>query len=177
MQGKKTEHLIKKAKKRDSEAFVELMQLYQKDMYRIALAILMNDEDAADAIQDTILTCWEKLYSLKHAQYFRTWMTRILMNKCYDIRQKNACLTELAIYEEPAAEDRYNLEFKEALSVLDEKYRLILLLYYSEGYRIHEIAELLRLPKSTVQTRLQRGREKLAKDYYNTTCTAGGASS
>ena len=60
---------------------------------------------------------------------------------------------------------------------MEEKYRLILLLYYSEGYRIHEIAELLRLPKSTVQTRLQRGREKLAKDYYNTTCTAGGASS
>ena len=175
MQGKKTEYLVKKAKKRDANAFVQLMQLCQKDMYRMALAILMNDEDAADAIQDTILTCWEKLHSLKHAQYFHTWMIRILMNKCYDIRGKNACMTELAAYKEPVVEDDYNLEFKEALSMLDEKYRLILILFYSEGYRISEIADILKIPKSTVQTRLQRGRKKLARDYYGVSCNVDNA--
>ncbi len=58
MQDKETVNLIKKAKGHDSEAFTKLMQLYMKDMYRVAVAILMNDEDAADAIQETILTCW-----------------------------------------------------------------------------------------------------------------------
>ena len=48
--------LIQKAKRRDPDAFTELMNLYMKDMYRTAIAILMNDEDAADAIQETILT-------------------------------------------------------------------------------------------------------------------------
>ena len=48
--------LIQKAKRRDPEAFTELMNLYMKDMYRTAVAILMNDADAADAIQETILT-------------------------------------------------------------------------------------------------------------------------
>lgn len=60
MQSKETRNLVEKARKKEPDAFTELMQLYMKDMYRVALAILMNDEDAADAIQDTILVCWEK---------------------------------------------------------------------------------------------------------------------
>ena len=55
------EALAGRAKVGDPEAFVELMRLHAKKMYRVAVAILMNDEDAADAIQDTILTCWEKI--------------------------------------------------------------------------------------------------------------------
>ena len=86
MQNIKTEHLVEKARQKDPDAFTELMQLHLKDMYRTALAILRNDEDAADAIQDTILACWEKLGALKKTQYFKTWMTRILINHCYKIR-------------------------------------------------------------------------------------------
>ena len=166
MQDNKTEYLVKKAKNREPDAFSQLMLLYKKDMYRVALAILMNDEDTADAIQDTILTCWEKIHSLRQTEYFKTWMTRILINKCYDIRKKRVSTISLDEYEEPAQEDNYNLELKEALSTLNEKYRIVLTLFYSEGYHIDEIAKILKIPKSTVQTRLQRGREKLAKDYY-----------
>ena len=86
MQTEKTEQLIIRARQREPDAFVQLMQLHMKDMYKVSLAILMNDEDAADAIQDTILTCWEKIHTLRQMQYFHTWLTRILINKCYDIR-------------------------------------------------------------------------------------------
>lgn len=85
---KQTDDLVKRAKRHESEAFTELMQLYMTDMYKVAYAILMNDEDAADAIGDTILICWEKMNQLVKIQYFKTWMTRILINKCYDIRKK-----------------------------------------------------------------------------------------
>ena len=80
--------LIQKAKERDPDAFTELMNLYMKDMYRTAIAILMNDADAADAVQETILTCWERLSSLRDNKFFKTWMTRILINKCHDIRNQ-----------------------------------------------------------------------------------------
>lgn len=166
MQETDTKNLVRKAKRRNPDAFTELMQLYMKDMYRIALAILMNDEDAADAIQDTILICWEKIDTLKQPQYFKTWMIRILINQCYKCRKRMENMRGLEEYEEPAVYDEYNLELKEALSLLDEKYRIIMTLFYSEGYHIDEIARILKIPKSTVQTRLQRGREKLAKDYY-----------
>lgn len=159
--------LIKKAMARDTKAFTELIQLYMKDMYRVGLAILMNDEDVADAIQDTILTCWEKMHTLREPAFFKTWLTRILMNKCYDILRKSPrhLPLEETAYNQPAPEEVDNLELKEALSTLNEKYRIVMILFYSEGYHIDEIATLLKLPKSTVKTRLQRGREKLAAYY------------
>lgn len=73
----------------------------------------MNDEDAADAIQDTILSCWEKIHSLKQIKYFHTWLIRILINKCHDICRKREGIVSFEEYGEPAGEDRYNLELKE----------------------------------------------------------------
>lgn len=157
--------LVKKAKAQDAEAFTELMQLHMKDMYRVAAAILMNDEDAADAIQDTILVCWEKLYTLREEKLFKTWMTRILINHCYRIRKQRERMTEFKEYEEPVVYDECNVEWKEALGTLEEKYRIPMLLFYGQGYKTAEIADILHIPKSTVQTRLARGRERLA-DYY-----------
>lgn len=165
MQKKQENELVKKAKRREADAFTELIQLHMKDMYRVAASILMNDEDAADAIQDTILACWEKIDGLKEPRYFGTWMTRILINKCYDIRRRNQKTTDLSEWEEPSAEDHYNVEWKEALAVLDARHRVVIELFYGEGYRTQEIAKILRIPKSTVQTRLWRGRKKLA-EYY-----------
>ena len=165
MQKKELRQLIRKAKAKDPDAFSSLIYFYMKDLYRVAISILMNDEDAADAIQDTILGCWEKLDTLKEEKYFKTWITRILINRCYDIRKKQQRITVLEEYEEPSAEDQYNVELKEALGQLEEKYRIVLVLYYNEGYQTGEIAELLEIPRSTVQTRLQRGREKL-EAYY-----------
>ena len=80
-------------------------------------------------------------------------------------RKKNQNIICLDEYEEPAACDEYNLELKEALAALVEKYRIIMILFYSEGYRIREISDILKIPESTVKTRLQRGREKL-EAYY-----------
>ena len=165
MQEKELLQLIRKARSKDPDAFSSLIYFYMKDLYRVAISILMNDEDAADAIQDTILGCWEKLHTLKQEKYFKTWLTRILINHCYDMRKKRQRMTTMEDYEEPVAEDQYNVELKEALRQLDEKYRIVMVLYYSEGYQTGEIAELLEIPRSTVQTRLQRGREKL-EAYY-----------
>lgn len=162
---KKMRELIKRAKLRDKDAFTELMQFYIKDMYKTAFAIVMNDYDVADAIQDTLLSCWEKIDTLKNDQFFKTWIIRILINKCYVIRKRYQRETVMEEYIEQPTEDVSNLEFKEMLSVLDEKYRVPMYLFYGQGYKISEIAKILKIPKSTIQTRLARGRKQLA-DYY-----------
>lgn len=79
------DRLIEKARSGEPEAFTELMQMYMQTMYKVARSVLRSDEDAADAIQDTILCCWEKIGQLKEGKYFKTWMIRILINKCNDI--------------------------------------------------------------------------------------------
>ncbi len=162
------DNLVKKAQNRDAAAFTELMQSQMQNMYKTARAILQNEEDAADAISDTILTCWEKLSQLKQVSYFRTWMTRILVNKCNDIcrRKENLWFTE-KVPEQPSKDTGFeNIEWNEALKQLDEKYRLVIMLYYVEGFKTSEIAVILDITESTVRTRLARGREKLAVDYY-----------
>ena len=105
MQKNEMMNLIRKAKDRDPDAFTTLMQQQTKDMYRVAIAILMNDEDAADAIQETILDCWERIGTLRENRYFKTWLTRILINNCYDIRRKRENLAPMEGYEPSAVED------------------------------------------------------------------------
>lgn len=162
---KETKKLIRRAAGRDPDAFTLLAQPMTNSMYRTAYAILQNDADALDAIQTTMLVMWEKLPSLKKPEYFRTWSTRILINCSLDIRDARGMEVPLESMEEPAEEDHYNMEWKEVLSVLGEKYRTIMELYYGQGYRISEIAKLLDIPESTVRTRLQRGRARM-KRYY-----------
>ena len=83
------ENLVKKAKSGDSGAFAQLIRMNTQSMYKVAWAYLKNDEDVADAIQETILKCYEKLSTLKKDSYFKTWMIRILINnsmKCFGIK-------------------------------------------------------------------------------------------
>ena len=159
--------LLKRVKSRDGEAFVTLMQENMKGMYKVAIAIVCNDEDAADAIQDTILTCWEKLHTLRREEYFKSWLTRILINKCNDILRAGRRYVPEERMPEVAAFDRHfeNVEWNEALKSIDEKYRLVIMLYYVEGFKTSEISQILDIPESTVRTRLSRGREKMAVIY------------
>ena len=161
------DNLIRRAKQGNPDAFVALMQSQMQNIYKAAKAVLRNDEDVADAISDTILVCWEKLRQLKEEAYFRTWMTRILINKCHDIlrKQKHISLLE-EMPEIPSGERNYeNIEWVEALASLGEKYRLVLMLYYVEGFKTGEIGEILGMPESTVRSRLARGRQQLAKEF------------
>lgn len=170
MKEKEIIYLIREARSQNKDSFMKLIEYYMKDMYKVSISILNNDEDAADDIQDTILACWEKMHTLKELKYFKTWMTRILINSCYDIRKQQM---KFVPYEEETQQgvteltnDRdNNYEIKEALLALDEKYRVPIILFYGQGYRIKEIADILHMPMGTVQTRLSRGRKQLKKYY------------
>ena len=148
-------------------AFVRLIEMNKQSMYKVARSYFTNDEDIADAIQDTIETCYRSISHLAEAQYFRTWLTRILINKCIDILRKNKRehpVSEFPEYGESSMELN-NYEFNELMNSLDEKYRTILLLYYGEGFKISEIAQLLDMEENTVKTRLSRGRSKFREPW------------
>ena len=83
------EKMVRKAKKGDSAVFIELIKRCEQSMYKTAWVYLKNDQDVADAIQETILTCFEKIHTLREPKYFKTWMIRILINNCNKILKKN----------------------------------------------------------------------------------------
>ena len=160
------EDLIARAKAGDGEAFAELMEGQKQTLYKVARSYLHSDADAADAIGDTVLACWEKLPTLRQPRYFRTWLVRILIRKCQDIlRQRQRLVPEGA--PEPAAAEpgHQRAEFLALLDSLDEKYRTVLLLYYGEGFTTPEIARILNLNEETVKTRLKRARASFRLAY------------
>ena len=141
--------LIKKAIYGDTDAFLELMDVNSLAMYKVAKGILGNDDDVADAVQNTILTCFEKLNTLKNAPLFQNLDDSDFNNECNKI---------LSHYKKFNWDEEIPLigqmdmsiaefEFKEMLGRIDAPYRIILLLYYVEGFRISEIAEILDLNK------------------------------
>ena len=160
--------LIKKAIHGDADAFLELMDVNSLAMYKVAKGILGNDDDVADAVQNTILTCFEKLNTLKKPRYFKTWMIRILINECYSLlrRQKKYVTMETTeIPERKQPEKTDYSELYQAVSELKEELKLPVILYYAEDFSIKEIAEILEITEGAVQKRLARARGKLKKAF------------
>lgn len=67
----------------DQQRFAQAVMAAESSLYRVAKSILHNDEDCADAIQNAILKAYQKLNTLRNDQYFKTWLTRIVINECY----------------------------------------------------------------------------------------------
>ena len=68
--------------------FIAEIETCSDMMYRVAWSILRNDADVQDALQDAALKTWEKRDKLRDEKFFRTWITRILINACYDTQRK-----------------------------------------------------------------------------------------
>lgn len=161
--------LVEKARQGDANAFAELIHNHMQSMYKVTKSILWSDEDIADVIQETIFKCWRNLDKLREPKYFKTWLIRILINNCKDyIKNQDIQLNQREMFEIGKKEATFdNIEWKETLKLLDEKYCLIMILYYVEGFRTSEISLILDIPEGTVRTRLARGRKKLAMIYDN----------
>ena len=155
------ELLVKRAKRGDAEAFITLIEENKQSMYKVARGFLHSQEDAADAIAETVLNCYEKIGLLKQDACFRTWMIRILINNCKDIlKNQKRCISTEDV-EEKETFQRENPQFKELIEPLGEQDRSIFTLYYVYGMKVKEIAAYMEMKESTVLSRLKRGREAL----------------
>ena len=147
----------------DKDFFVEELEAHHAMLYRVAYTILQNDDACRDALQDTALRAWEKRHTLREDRYFRTWVTRILINTCYDTRGRHRRIVVMEEVPEQSVPPK-DPGLAMALEQLPERLRLPLVLHYAEGMSYAEIAEALRLPQSTIRSRLHNAREQLRKE-------------
>ena len=157
--------LVKKAKKGDGEAFVSLVKQYEDVLYRTASRLLNNDEDVADAMQDTIISAYEKLHTLKNDEYFNTWICKILINKCNSLlnKNKNVSVIDENLLIQKRDDEFQKIELEDALNSLNEVYKLALILYYIVGLNVKEISEFLKEPEGTIKSRLSRAKVDIEK--------------
>jgi RNA polymerase sigma factor, sigma-70 family len=163
--------LVRKAQAGDADSFIELMELNKENMYKIAKSYLRSDADVADAMQETTLKCFERIESLDNPKFFKTWLTRILINNCNDIIRKGKSVQLFSDYKDITLEEKAEdtRAFNELVQSLDEKYRTILVLYYVEGFKINEIAQILDVNVNTINSRLQRSRAMLKAELTSAT--------
>lgn len=162
--------IIAQVKKGDQEAFAELIEEYKLSIYKTAKAILKDEDDVCDAIQDTALSIYKNIQNLKNEKYFKTWVIKITINKCYDIIAKNRLNSEKVEKAKFYDKEEHNsfdkdiiikIDLETALNVLDEDLRVTTVLYYYDDLSIAEISGILDIPKGTVKSRVHRAREKL----------------
>lgn len=144
-----------------NEAFTEAIIRMTPTLYRIARGQLMIEADQQDAVQEAIRRSWEKRESLKDERYLQTWVIRILLNTCHDIQRHEKRVYPVSEIPDRPLEAPDCVDLRAALLQLKDKYRIPVILHYIEGYEIRRVSEILKIPATTVKTRLLRGRSRL----------------
>lgn len=157
------EILIKKAKKGDDAAFYELMQVHKERLLRMAISYLRNEEEALEALQEVTFRAYRSIKKVKHAEYFSTWLVRIMINYCHDQSRKSKRIADSTLLDQLEENIDYNrsLEIEEALHKIDSRCREVIILKYYHDLKIKDIAEILESPESTIKTWLYKGLQAL----------------
>ena len=148
----------------DSSEFNRLIEKYIDVVFRSALSFCQNKSDAEDVTQNTFIKLWERQEPFTDSEHTRKWLIRVTVNECHSLfrtpwRKKTVYLED--VKQEPSFSMGERSELYYAVLGLPVKYRQVVHLYYFEEYSVKEIAELLKLSETAVQTRLQRARQKL----------------
>ncbi len=156
--------LVKKAQRGDADAFVELIEQNKQAMYKVARSYLSCEADIADAMSEAVLSAYEHLAELKSAAYFKTWLTRILINCCKDIlRQQGRCtVVEQVPGRRSGGRDAEQQWIHRSDTGASEGFPDDFCPVLWGGFCTREIAELLDISENTVKSRLRRGRMKLS---------------
>ena len=157
---------MEKSLARPASDVERVVHTYGNMLFRLCLITLGNASDAEDVIQETMITYLQKKPEFKDAEHEKAWLITVATNKCKDLLRFRVRhpMIDLEQIQEFAAEDS-DSGILEALMTLPEKFRIVLILYYVEEYRIEEIAKVIGKTPSAVKMRLQKGRSLLGKVY------------
>lgn len=131
-------------------------------LYRLAFTYVHQEQDALDIVQESVYRAMKHASSVREEQYIETWLWRITMNTAIDFIRKNRRELVQEEFPEAGVEDQYqDFDTLEALEVLSEKERAVVVLRFFEDRQIREVAEILQENTNTVKTILYRSLRKL----------------
>ncbi len=181
------EDLARAVQRGDADAFGSLMERYEAKLKRYGTKFLSDREDIADLVQDAFVRAYQNIQSFDASLRFSPWMYRIAHNEFVSALRKRSRTPVIALdfdalvshpaYDDPAPRERERKDMRAmidaGLAQVRPKYREVLVLYYLEELSYREIADVLKVPISTVGIRLKRGKEALAAIYQASGQTYG----
>lgn len=169
-------HWLEQCRAGDSLAIERLVQSHQQDVYRLALSILDDSDEADDVTQEVFVSALRALESFHGNASFKTWLFSITINVCRTRlqRHKNRGRLQLTLQslfqlrgeqahrpEEEALQNESDDALWRAIHALDDKHRLPIVLRYYHDMPVADIAGMMRVPVGTIHSRLNHARERL----------------
>lgn len=161
--------LVKKAIKGDRNSFEELINIYFDRLYKEAYLRCKYEDDAKEIVQETIYKAYKNINTLKEPKYFKTWISKILINVANDYLRKNG-IVDLNHKEEDYICEVHNdnnvevkIDLYNAIDELEDKYKDAIILRYINDLKLEEISIILDRPVNTIKTHLR----KAIKDMKN----------
>ena len=169
------DELIALCRNKNQKAQFEIYNRYCKAMYNVAFRIVKDEHFAQDVMQEGFLKAFTKIDSYKQEVAFGAWLKRIIINYSIDFYKKNnqfkfddieKNLTKIEDLEENLLDDFKLNELKinqvlTTINSLKDNYRMVLTLFYIEGYDQEEICEILNISYANCRTTLSRAKENL----------------
>lgn len=168
--------LIKKAINGDKNSFICIFKKYKVDLYKIAYMYVKDEEKALEILQDTIVKGVFNINKLKNPSYFKTWITKVLINVSIDMNRKNSKTEQLGekhdvIQYISGVSIEEKIDLYNAVDLLKDNYKTVIIMKYFSDMKINDISEIMSLPENTVKTYLTRAKASLKKilkeDYLN----------
>jgi RNA polymerase sigma-70 factor (ECF subfamily) len=160
-----TESASPRKRARDDEAaFHELVDRYANEMFRLAVSLVGNAADAEDVVQETFTGAFQAMPDFEGRSSVRTWLSRILVKQAAKwCRRRNVRRTVVldATAPGPSPEQGLRIDVLGTLETLSPEHREVIALREFQGMSYEEIAEVLGVPRGTVESRLFRARQEL----------------
>jgi RNA polymerase sigma-70 factor (ECF subfamily) len=165
--------LVQRCRAGDLHAFAALFERFQDRLYDLAWAILRDDSEAEDAVQDTFLRLFERIDRYRGASSFETWLVAVTVNVCRDRLRRRKVRRAVSLEwlgpvagssknpAEAVQQQEHRSSLWDTVGCLDERYRLPLILRYHYGLPCGEVAAALGLTTGTIYVRLSEGRRRL----------------
>lgn len=160
--------LVLAAQRGEQAAFSELVRRHQRRAYAVARSIVINHEDAEDAVQEAFLHAYRAIDRFLPDQAFGAWLHRIVANAALDVtrRRKVRDADELpetvaSPFRDPAEGGELRARLTEALNTLPARQRAVIVLHDVEGYKHAEIGQMLDIPEGTARSDLHYARSQL----------------
>ncbi len=139
----------------------ELLASYES-LYRLAYTYVKNEEDAMDVVQESAYKAIKNAGALKHGDFIKTWLFRIVINTSVELLRQKQREVSSELLQENGEEDLYcDFDTIDALDVLSDKERAVIVLRYFEDRKLQEIADVLQENLSTTKSILYRSLKKL----------------
>lgn len=148
----------------ETKEYQRLVNLYLDMVYRVALNGCKNTYDADDVVQDTFMKLLKCRKTFDSDEHIRNWLIRVTINECkrfWTSPWKTRIVPWDENVEEPFIWEPEQSALYDKVMELSPKYRETVYLYYFEDFSVKEIADILKISETAVQTRLQRARQKL----------------